>query len=203
MEKNFNHEESLALINEMINRAQNNYQKNAMHSMIFWGYAVASIAIINCILMHLLSNSNLSFLVWLSIIPCWVATYFIDRHVARITLVKTHFDKITHLVWKGFGIGTFLFVACIFVVAHRINDYDIMELITPVMMIMVGICEFVMGSIYRYKAWYLVAILFWGSAITCSFLDVDLQFIILAACLIAGFVIPGHLLNHQARKSHA
>jgi hypothetical protein len=202
MEKNFNHEESLALINEMINRAQNNYQKNTMHSMIFWGYAVAFTAIINCILMHWLSNPNLSFLVWLVIIPGWIVTYFIDQHVAQITLVKTYFDKITHWVWRGFGIGTFLFVASIFVVAYRINDYDIMELITSVMMIMMGICEFVMGSIYRYKLWYYIAILFWVGAVSCAFLSVDLQFIVLAACMILGFVIPGHLLNHKKKKNH-
>jgi hypothetical protein len=203
MENNFNHEESLSLINEMIHRAQNNYQKKAMHSMIFWGYAVAATAIINCMLMHTLSNPNLSFLVWLVVIPCWVVTFFIDHHVAQITLVKTHFDQITHWVWRGFGIGTFLFVAAIFVVAYRINDFDIMELITSVMLIMMGICEFIMGAVYRYKVWYWIAIIFWSCGVACAFLTVDLQFIILAVCMILGFVIPGHLLNHKSKKSHA
>jgi hypothetical protein len=78
-----------------------------------------------------------------------------------------------------------------------------MKFINSVMMIMLGICEFVMGTIYRYKAWYRVAILFWIGAVACAFLAVDLQFIILAICMILGFVVPGHLLNRKTKKNHA
>jgi hypothetical protein len=31
---------------------------------------------------------------------------------------------------------------------------------------------------------------------------VGIQFIIFAACMLLGFVVPGHILNHQVKKSH-
>jgi hypothetical protein len=201
MEKILTHEESLNLINEMIHRAQNNYQK-AKVSSVFWGYAIAFIAITNSVLLHLFNHSNLTYFVWFATIPCWIVCYFIHRHDTRTSLVKSHFDKIASFVWIGYGVGLFIFIGAIFSVAYKINDFDIMFLINPVIMTMVGICEFVMGSIYRYKPWYWIAFLFWTSALACSFLTVDLQFIVLAFCMIFGFAIPGHVLNHKIKKNH-
>jgi hypothetical protein len=77
-----------------------------------------------------------------------------------------------------------------------------MMLINSIIMIMIGMCEFVSAVIYRYKPWYWVAVLFWVGAITCAFLSVDLQLIVLAAGMIFGFVVPGHILHHQAKERH-
>jgi hypothetical protein len=170
--------------------------------MIFWGYMVSLIAIANFVLMHTLSDPHLSFMVWLFILPAWVVSYFIDRRIDRTTLVKTHIDKIGDMVWKGFGIGVVVLFAAMYVAAIRMADFHIMVLTNSVIMSMVGICEFVTASVYRYKPWYWVAALFGVGAITCAFLPEDFQFIVLATCMILGFVVPGHLLNSQAKKSH-
>jgi hypothetical protein len=47
-----------------------------------------------------------------------------------------------------------------------------------------------------------VAALFGISAIGCAFLPVDLHFLVLALCMILGFAVPGHILNHKTKKSH-
>jgi len=203
MDKNFNHEESLSLINEMISRARNNFQKEKLYSMMYWGYLVACTAIANFVLLQVLSNPNHSFLVWLIVIPGWVVSYLIDRNVNRAILVKTHIDNIGNVLWKGLGIGILVFIVAVYVVAFRTNNFYVVFLINPIIMIMIGLCEFVSARIYQYKPWYWVAILFWISAILCAFLAVDWQFIVLAICMILGFVVPGHLLNYQAKKSHA
>ena len=202
MDTNFSHEQSLALINEMICRARNNAQAERMYSVLFWGYTVAFLALANFVLIHTLNNPNQSFLVWLAILPAWLVSYFIDRKTDRSALVKTHIDKISNIVWKGFGIGTIVFLVIIYAVAFRIKDYRLMLLINPVYMIMIGLCEFTTACIYRYKPWYWIAILFWAGAISCVFLPVDRQFLILASCMILGFVIPGHLLTRQQKQNN-
>jgi hypothetical protein len=131
-----------------------------------------------------------------------MATYFINRRVNREALVKTHIDKIGGAVWNGFGIGIFIFYVSIYTFAFRIEDFHVMLLINSIIMIMVGICEFATACIYRSKSWYWVAVLFWAGAVTCAFLTVDIQLIVLAVCMVLGFVIPGHILNRQAKKSH-
>ena len=72
MNTNFSHEQSLALINEMICRARNNVQKERMYSVLFWGYTVAFLAFTNFVLIHTLNNPNHSYLVWLAIFPAWL-----------------------------------------------------------------------------------------------------------------------------------
>ena len=202
METNLSHEQSLPLISEMINRAQNNFQKESMNPMIYWGYMIAATAIANCIMMHVLKNPHLSFLVWLVMIPCAVGSYFINRRINRTALVKTHIDKIGDMLWKSFGIGVMIFIVTIYIVSFRLKDFQVMLLINSVIMSMIGICEFASACIYRYKPWYWLAALFWTGSVACAFLHVDMQFIVLALCMILGFVIPGHLLNHQVRKSN-
>ena len=66
METKFTEQESLVIINEMINRTRNNIQKGSANSMIYNGYAVAFTAILNFILLLLLpeADRNWSFSVW-------------------------------------------------------------------------------------------------------------------------------------------
>jgi hypothetical protein len=135
-------------------------------------------------------------------IPCVVVSYFINRCINRTALVKTHIDKIGDMVWKGFGFGTAVLMVIMFAVAIQNKDGHIMLLINPIIMGMIGVCEFASATIYRYKPWYWVAALCWGGAIACAFLAVDMQFIVLAACMILGFIVPGHLLNRKSKKSH-
>ncbi|MCL2417473.1 MAG: hypothetical protein FWD02_06020 [Bacteroidales bacterium] len=203
MNKIFNHEESLSLINEMISQARNNFQKEKLYSMMYWGYLVACIAIANFVLIQVLSNPNYSFLVWLIVIPGSVVSYLIDRKISRVVLVKTHIDDIGNMLWRGFSIGIFVFIFAVYVLAFRVNSFHVVFLINPGIMILIGVCMFVSARIYQYKPWYLVAVMFWIGAIGCTFLVTDFQFIVLAVCMILGFVVPGHLLNYQAKKSRA
>ena len=93
-------------------------------------------------------------------------------------------------------------LAVIFTAAIRYQAPIIFVMTTPVILIMLGICEFISAIIYRHNPWYWVSVLFWVGAVGCVFLPVDLQFIVLTVCMVLGFVVPGHMLNYQASKSH-
>ena len=202
MEENFNHEQSLTLINEMILRAQNNVRKGKTHSIIFMGYVVVAAAVTNYVLIHTLSNPYQSFLIWLVIILALPVAHFITRRDNREKLLKTHIDKINTMVWNGFGISAFVFLAVIFTVAFRIDIHRILILCTPVISTMIGMVQFVLACIYRRKMWYWIAALFWGGAVTCVFLNADMHLIIFAVCVLLGFVAPGHIVIYQTKKSH-
>ncbi|MDR2586426.1 MAG: hypothetical protein LBC84_09485 [Prevotellaceae bacterium] len=202
METNLNHEQSLTLINEMISRARNNVQKERRYPLLFWGYTIATVAILNYVLLYVLCNPNLSFWVWCLMLPAWGLSYFIDRKIHRTALVKTHIDRIGDGVWKGYGIGVGVFLFTIFAAAFRLQSPVLFSLVTPVILIMVGICEYASACIYRFTPWYRVAALLGAGAIACAFVPVQVHFLILALCMILGFVVPGHLLNRQTKKNH-
>jgi hypothetical protein len=202
MDTDFNHEQSLALINEMIARAQNNVNKGKTYSFIILGYVLAAAAVVIYVLLHTLSNPNQSFWIWLVIIPALAAMHFVERRVNGEKLVKTHIEKIGSRVWTGYGIGAFVILFVIFTMAFRLEINAIFQLCTPVILTMVGTGQCVTACIYRNKTWYAIAALFWTGAAICAFLNADMHLIIFAACMIFGYVIPGHILIHQAKKRH-
>ena len=198
MEVNLSHEESLTLINEMICRARNNVRVKGAKSLIFWGYVTAALAIANSVLIHILNGQYQSFWIWGLMVPAAVVGFFIERRNRQKTLVKTHIDKIGSMIWLGFFISFAVFT----VVIHTVNISQIIMINVPVMMILVGMGQFVTACAFRSKMWYLFASLSWTAAIACAFSPLDVQLIIFAAFMIVGFVIPGHILNRQSKESH-
>jgi MFS family permease len=201
MDENLTHEQSLALINEMIHRARNNVKKGGTYSMIFWGYLTAALAIINFVLLHTLNEPTHSFWIWWFMLPAGAVSYFIERRVKRETLVKTHIDKIGVMVWMGFLISFAVFTIVMHSVNIRFDIWQVFMMNLPVVLIMLGMGQFVSACIYRNNIWYAIAALTWSGAILCAFMDVDKQFIVFAVCMIIGFVVPGHIINVTERKS--
>jgi len=202
METNFSHEQSLELISEMIQRARNNVKQGSAYSIIYWGYVTASLAVINYVLLNTLNDPEKSSGIWFLMIPAAAIGYWIERRVNRGRLVKTHIDKIASTVWTGFLISYAVSMAVIFIIAGTDNLYQLFKLIIPVILILVGMGQFISACIYRSKLWYAIAALSWINAIVCVFVAVDIQFLVFALTMILGFVIPGHILNHQAKQRH-
>ncbi|GHT58680.1 hypothetical protein AGMMS50239_03690 [Bacteroidia bacterium] len=209
METKFTEQESLAVINEMIARARNNVQKGAANNMIYNGYAVAFVAVLNFILLQLLPEDalNWSFSVWWLMLPSAFIDYCIKKKLNRSAIVRTQIDGILTQLWRGFSISVVIFLVLIFGVSYAFGHWRYCLLITPVMMLMVAIAEFVMAKICNYKPFFWGAVCFWAGILLCLFSYCilkrgDLHFLILAVCMIIGFVIPGYQLNSLAKKAH-
>jgi len=209
METKLTEQESLNIINEMIVRARSNVQKGSANSMIYTGYAVAFVAILNFILFNTLPESylNWSFSVWFLMIPSFIIDYYVRRKVDRSAIVKTHINSIISTLWNGFSISVFVLLSVLFSASFVYKTWHYFVVITPVIMVIVAIGEFVMAKAYRFKPFLWGAIIFWVGALLCCFISffmqkiVDTQFLILALCMISGFVIPGKMLNKKAKEN--
>jgi hypothetical protein len=135
-------------------------------------------------------------------IPALVAMNFVERHVNGDTLFKTHIEKIGGMVWLGFGISIFEFLAVVFSLAFKLQTPVIFVICTPVVLSFVGMAQFITACIYRNKMWYAVALVFWAGALTCIFLNASDCMIVFAVCMLLGYAVPGHVLIHKAKKSH-
>ncbi|MDR1886773.1 MAG: hypothetical protein LBQ70_02550 [Prevotellaceae bacterium] len=208
METKFTEQESLAVISEMIDRARNNIQKGSANTMIFNGCTVAFVAVANFALLHLLPEEcrNKSFMVWWLMVPFSVVDHFMKRGIDRSAIVKTHIDSIIKAIWRGFGTSIVVLLVVIFSASYAFDKWTYTLFITPVIMIMVGIAQFAMSKVCRYRPFFWSAVYFWAGAVLCSFTYCvlkrgDLHFLILAVCMIVGFVIPGYILNKKAEKN--
>jgi hypothetical protein len=215
MDTKFTEQESMELITEMIHRAQNNVQKGAGVFMIFWGYMVAAAALANVALAFILQSMSISthysFNVWWIMAPAWIVSFMLERRVNRSAIVKTHIDKVISSVWKAFGISNLIFLLMIFGLSYSLSEYRyFFYLINPVIILLTGLGEYITAKVCRFRPFLHGAIALWTGALACAVMimlfrngnGVLVQFIILAACMIVGFVIPGYKLNRLATKSH-
>ena len=210
METKLTEQESLAIISEMIKQARNNLQKGSGNAMIFSGLLVSVTAILNVILAVILSkmniNPNYSFWIWCLMIPGFYIKSLIDKKVNRKSMVKTHIDTIIAAIWKGYVYSIGALLAVIFVIGFGKNFYEVFYLINPIILILVGLAEFVTAKACRFKPYFYGAIIMWLGALVCTasmwlWEPVIIQFFILAVCMIFGFVIPGYQLNKLAKEN--
>ena len=206
METQLNEKESLALISKMIEQARGNLQRGSGNSMVFNGCLVAFIAILNVILAFILGNSNQSFWVWTLMIPGGIVNFLINKRVDKTSMVKTHIDRIIATTWNGFGLSIIIFIIVIFGFGFGTKNYQMFTLINPVIMTMVGLAEFVTAKACRFKPYLYGAYMMWLGGICCFLISlitpniVIFQFLILAICMIIGFVIPGYHLNKLSKE---
>ena len=208
METKFTEQESLAIINEMIDRARNNVQKRNSNSLIYNGYAVAFVAILNFILLRLLpeADKNWSNWVWALMIPSFFISRYVQSRVNRLAIVKTQIDGIISSLWNGFAISIAVLLSILFSMAFVFQVWHYFAMITPTILIMTALAEFGMAKACRFKPFFWGAIGFWAGAVLCCcsyfvFKDGDVQILILALCMILGFVIPGYQLNKLAKEN--
>ena len=74
-------------------------------------------------------------------------------------------------------------------------------------MIMVALAQFGVAKACRFKPFLWGAVGFWIGAVVCVFFTYfvlkngTIQFLVLALCMISGFVIPGYQLNKKAKEN--
>lgn len=205
MEPKFTEQQSLAVMAEMIERTRNNIGKNSGFSMVYYGYAVAAIALANFTLIATLDNPNRSFLVWWLMLPVSIVGFFLQNRIDRSAIVRSQIDTIVNAIWRGFAVSVFSFLAVIFSIAIYFDSFNVMMLCTPVIMLMVGAGEFATAKACRFKPFLTGAYIFWAGALLCVPVNIlgigGYQMIILAIAMITGFAIPGHSLNKKARQN--
>jgi hypothetical protein len=209
MESRLTEQESMEIITKMVNRARNNVRKGSANNMILNGYAAAVIAIANFVLLQLLPNEylNYSYYIWCLMFPVGIINNYIERKVDKTSMVKTEIDKVFSSAWGGFTISIIVFLIMIFAIAFLLDIRQSLVAITPTVMLMVAVPEFVMARTCRFKPFLWGAIVFWTGALLCIIIICvtkrgDLQLILFAISMIFGFIVPGHKLNKLANKTY-
>jgi hypothetical protein len=131
----------------------------------------------------------------------------LKKKIDRSAIVKTQIDGIISYIWKGFGISISVLLCILFFMAYLDTwNWRYFSAINPTIMVMVAMAQFGMAKACRYKPFFRGAAFFWIGAILSTIStyvigDGSIQFLILAVCMLTGFVIPGHQLNQLAKKN--
>jgi|SRR5690348_2475400 len=186
-------QESMTLITSMINKAKNDFGERGLLYLI-WGWVILCCCLIHFVGLYFFNYPNIS-LVWLVVYVVLIFQIIYMRKERRIYRTKTYTGEINGFVWITFAICMTLtiFICIIF------QKY---ELINPLLLVLYGMPTFLSGIIIKFKPLIFGAICCWVLAVVSPFVNVEYHLLLIAAAVIAAWIIPGYLLKQKFNKQN-
>ena len=205
-EKTINEKESLAIITEMIDRTKNRLRIGDGNMLLLWGYtslAVTALTLIVLVATQHPASNWLWFLIWLI---GGSASARICRRRDCDSSVRTYIDNITSGLWSLIGCCAILFTAiCLFMMLFAGKDCWIAMLVFGHLII--GMAVVVQGFVIQEKSLIAGGSLgvISGTIVMCFAIggisiSIWWAFPLIAVSFISMLIVPGHILNHKARK---
>ena len=198
MEKsNFSPQESLALIESMIQKAQNRFAENG-HLYLLWGWVVFVCGILQFVLLHFFQYQE-HYQVWLItwLVVIYQVVYL--RKKQKLAAVKTYYDEVIGYVWISFVTAMFLIGYAITNASSFFSNYYM--LFTPCIIVLYGIPVFLSGVLLRFKPLIFGGIGCWIISFVASNsltrIDYDYQLLFIPAAMLVAWIIPGYLMRKK------
>ena len=194
-ENDFSPQESLQLIESMINRAKDKFAEDGSMYLI-WGWLVFICSLLQFALMHFFQYPY-HYIVWLATIPVFVYQYFYIAKKRKQQTVVTYTGYIVGFVWLTFAIVIILLG---FVVGF-LTTGEYYTHIIHILLAMYGMPVFLTGVIVRFKPLIIGGIACWVLCIISTFIDIyDYQFLLIPVAMLVAWVIPGYLLRAKYKQ---
>jgi hypothetical protein len=192
--KTISHEESLSIIQQMINTAKNE-QKDDGRGWIVWGWLLFAASVFSFVNLKLNLLNQYAF--W-NILGA--ATIILTRFVffRNTQAVKTY----TGELFKKLNIG--FFISLVFIVA-AINEQAVSAIAGFALLINVyGFWALIYGTALNFRPSVIAAFIVWALGLAALFVKTfDLTMILHAGAALVGFIIPGHIANKQFNQTGA
>ncbi len=188
-EKVLKPEESLQIIEKMINRTKENLHDSSFYFLL-WGWIVL-IGILGHTILANFTDFSKPYLSWLIIIPGMIINIAYSMRQGKKKSITTHVDKINFMTWIAYLVSYIITI----VFMSKLN-YNIV----PVIFLLTGNATFLTGIIIKFKPLIWGGIIFWIGAIGLFTLPGYLNIFIPPLAIILGYLVPGYLLKSQNKK---
>lgn len=194
---NFSPQESLALIESMIQKAQNKFAENG-HLYLLWGWTVFVCGILQFVLLHFFQYQD-HYRIWMI---TWLVVIYQIIYLKRKKHerpVKTYYDEVIGYVWISFVTAMFLIGYAITNSASMFSSYYM--LFTPCILVLYGVPVFLSGILLRFKPLTIGGIGCWVISFVASTslvrIDYDYQLLFIPAAMLVAWIIPGYLMRKK------
>lgn len=175
--------ESLDVILNMIQTAKSELSDDSFYYLL-WGWLVFIASLANYILLQLHQES--APLAWMLMPLGGVLTAVYAYRQGKKENKKTYMDEFMKYVLISFLVSMCLVI--VFMSKLGLNTY-------PMIMMVYGMWLFVSGGAIKFKPIIIGGVINWAMAIVAFFLPFEQQLLCLAAAVLMGYIIPGHLLK--------
>ena len=185
MEDNFSPQESLQLIQSMIDRTKANIGESRFYFLL-WGW-IAFIGVLGQFVLKVIVHSAYHYTVWAITFVGLIWSYLYTRHRQKHFRVRTYIGDSMRYLWAGMGVS--FFVLCIIISQSKAG----WEYSYPLFILLYGLGTYVSGKILQFRPLVIGGIFNWVLAIASTFFDFDYQMLFSAAAILTSYIIPGYL----------
>jgi hypothetical protein len=192
----FSPNESLKVIQTMIERAKNQYSENG-HLFLLWGWVVFCCGIAQFILLHFVQTEKHS-MVW---ILCWAAAIyqiFYMRKQKKKEKATTYTDRMLGFIWISF----FILMVLVGAAVGRAGGEGYYKLFGPVFLAMYGVPTFLSGILLQFRPLIIGGIGCWCLSALAHFIPYDYQLLLLPAAMLIAWIRPGYILRKEYKNPH-
>jgi hypothetical protein len=194
-DNDFSPQQSLQLIESMINRAKDKYAEDGFMYLI-WGWLVFVCSLLQFLLMHVFQYQQ-HYIVWLATIPVFIYQAFYISKKHKQQTVITYTDSIIGFVWITFSI---VIVLLGFLVGF-LTTGEYYTHIIHILLAVYGMPVFLTGVIIRFKPLIYGGIACWILCIISTFIKVyDYQFLCIPLAMLLAWIIPGYMLRAKYKS---
>lgn len=185
MEKeNLSAQESLDIITSMIRQVKGNISDNSFYFLL-WGWTIV-IANLGVFIMIRFTDVEKPEIIFSITIVSAIISMIYGARQSRRAQSKTLLDSVNMWIWIGYGITVFTIVAFGSKTNWQIN---------PIVITMASVPTFVTGIMLRFRPLMAGGILLWLFGIVLFVVPPDIQFLLAAVAIAAGYLVPGYLLK--------
>jgi hypothetical protein len=189
--QNFSPEESIRLIQSMIDKTRQNVTENSRYFLL-WGWSTFAV-MISQFLLSAVFHSPYSGNVWLVMLPCPLITwYWISKDSAN-RRTKSYVNESMWYLWTAIALA-FCSASVIFIKLSWQNCF-------PVFMVLHSVGIYISGRILQFRFFVWGAIVSFILAAIAIWFPFDYQNLFAAAAVMISYIIPGHLLRSQYKKA--
>lgn len=192
MEDQLNQSEGLIIIEQMINKARNQFTENG-HLYLLWGWLILICSIGHFIMQNILHLKQFWMvwtLTWAGVI--YQVVYIVKRNKERT--VATYTDDIIKYIWIVFFICMALFSG----IAQKNNahSYDV----NIVFLILYGMPTFLSGMVLKFKPLWIGGICCWVLSLFTFIIEPIYYMLLISIAMIAAWIVPGYLLRSKYKR---
>lgn len=195
-EENITQQQSLAIIESMINKAKNQFSENGFIYLL-WGWIIFFCSTSQFILQRIVHYPGY-YLVWMLTWVALAVQIFYYRKKSKKRIVKTYTDEITGYVWLAFMIMLLLGGTLINTALQPPQEY----LGTVVILILYGMPTFLSGIILKFTPLIAGGIGCWLLSVVAIILPHELVILLISVAVITAWIVPGYLLRNRYKKQN-
>jgi hypothetical protein len=185
MEENFSPQQSLQLIQSMIEKTKADISESSF-DFLLWGW-LAFVAILGEYALKVFFNYAHHEMVWLIMFVGVAISILYHKKKARARTRTYIGDAMTHL-WTGLGICFFILIILFASIKGG------WQFCYPFYILLYGLGTFVSGMILKFRPLVIGGVFNWVLSLIAIRFDFEYQLLLGATALLTSYIIPGHIL---------